>query len=83
LVASKDSQILDLVPAGAAAVCTIVADQRSVTEEKEVRIGIEKRATSVASEAVEMPAVTSKFESFPFLENLSAALARQHIVIVC
>jgi hypothetical protein len=40
LVASEDSQVFDLVPARAAAVCTIVADEGPVAEEEEVCIGV-------------------------------------------
>ncbi|KAL9057947.1 MAG: hypothetical protein Q9206_002143 [Seirophora lacunosa] len=57
LVSGQDSQILNFVPTGAAAVGTIVADQRPVAEEKEVCVGVEEGAASIASETVDMPSV--------------------------
>ena len=41
LVTSQYSQIFNLVVAGAAAVGAVVADQRPVAKEEEVRIGVE------------------------------------------
>lgn len=57
LVASQDGQVLDLVAAGIAAVRAVVADQRAVAEEEEVRIGVEQGAAGVAAEAVNVPSV--------------------------
>ena len=59
MVACKNSQILNLIPACAAAVCTIVADERAITKEEEIRIRVEQRAASVATEAVNVPSVAS------------------------
>lgn len=59
LVACEDSQILNLVTAGAAAVCTIVADERAIAEEEEVRIGVEEGSAGVTSETVQMPSIAS------------------------
>lgn len=58
LVPSKDSQILDLVSAGATTVGTIVADEGAITKEEEVRIGVEEGTAGVTSEAIEMPSIT-------------------------
>lgn len=59
LVTSEDSQILDLVAAGAAAVCTVVADERAIAEEKEVRIRVEEGSAGITSETVQMPSIAS------------------------
>lgn len=59
LVPSKDGQILDLVPTGAAAVGAVVANKGAIAEEEEVRIGVEEGPAGVATEAVEMPPVSS------------------------
>ena len=58
LVASEDGQILDLVAAGAAAVGTVVADERAIAEQEEVGIGVEEGAAGVAAEAVDVPAMS-------------------------
>jgi hypothetical protein len=58
LVAGENSQVFDLVTASAAAVCTVVANEGAIAEQEEVRIGVEKRAASVASEAVQMPSIS-------------------------
>ena len=57
LIAGEDGQILDFVPTGAAAICTVVADERAVAEEEEVCIRVEESAASVAAEAVNMPTI--------------------------
>jgi hypothetical protein len=57
LIAGQDGQILDLVIADTAAVCTIVADERPVAEEEEVRIGVEDCAAGVAAKAIYVPSV--------------------------
>ena len=59
LVASKDSQVFDFVHTAAAGVCAVVADEGAVAEQEEVRIGIEQGVAGVASEAVDVPSVTS------------------------
>lgn len=57
LVAGEDGQVLDLVPAGIAAVGAVVADEGAVAEEEQVGVGVEQGAASVASEAVNVPSV--------------------------
>lgn len=59
LVACEDGQILNLVAAGAAAVCAVVADEGAIAEEEEVRIGVEEGPAGVASETVQMPSIAS------------------------
>lgn len=59
MIAGEDSQILDLVSTCTAAVCTIVADEGAVAEEKEVRIGVEEGSAGIATEAINVPSVTS------------------------
>jgi hypothetical protein len=59
LVSREDGQILNLVAAGAAAVCAIVADEGAIAEEEEVRIGVEEGPAGVASETVQMPSIAS------------------------
>jgi hypothetical protein len=63
LVTSEDSQILNLVAAGAAAVCTVVADERAIAQEEEVRIGVEEGFAGITSETVQMPSKASCSES--------------------
>ena len=41
LVAGEDCEVLNLVAAGAAAICAVVTDEGPIAEEEEVRIGIE------------------------------------------
>jgi hypothetical protein len=57
LVARQDGQVLDLVTAMVAAVCTIVTNQRAVAQQQQVRIRVEQRAARVAAEAIDMPSV--------------------------
>lgn len=78
LITSEDSEILDLVAACVAAVCAIVAYEGAVAKEQQVRIGVEECTAGVAAEAIYMPAVASKLESFAFFEDLSTALAWIH-----
>jgi hypothetical protein len=59
LVARQDGQVLDLVAAVVAAVCAVVAYQRAVAEQQEVRIRVEQSAAGVAAEAVDVPSVPS------------------------
>lgn len=59
LVSRQDGQILNLVPAAAATVCAVVTDQRSITEEEQVRVGVKEGAAGVTPEAVDMPSVAS------------------------
>lgn len=57
LVAGEDGQVFDLVAAGIAAICTVVADEGTVAEEEQVGVGVEQGAASVTSEAVNVPSV--------------------------
>ena len=59
LVACEDGQVLNLVSAATAAVCTVVADQGSVTKEQKVRIGVEEGSACIAPKAVDVPSVAS------------------------
>jgi hypothetical protein len=59
LVTGQDGQVLDLVAAVVAAVCAVVAYQRAVAEEQQVRIRVEEGAARVAAEAVDVPSVSS------------------------
>lgn len=52
LVTGKNGQILDLIAASIAAVRAVVADERTVAEKQEIRIGVEQSMTLVATEAV-------------------------------
>jgi hypothetical protein len=58
LVAREDGQILDLVAAVVAAICAVVAYQRAVAEQQQVRVRVEEGTAGVAAEAVDVPSVT-------------------------
>lgn len=57
LVSGQNGQVLDLVVAVVAAVGAVVAYQRAVTKEEEVRVRVEQGAAGVAAEAVDVPSV--------------------------
>ena len=59
LITGQYSQIFNLVSTAATAVGAVVADQRPVAEEEEVRIGVEQSAAGITSKAVDVPSVTS------------------------
>jgi hypothetical protein len=59
LVARQDGQVLDLVAAVVAAICAVVAYQRAVAEQQQVRVRVEQGAAGVAAEAVDVPSVPS------------------------
>lgn len=59
LVAGKNGEILDLVAAGAAAVCAVVADKGAIAKEEQVCVRVKNGATGVALEALEMPSMAS------------------------
>ena len=59
LVAGEDGEVLDLVAAGIAAVGAVVADERTVAEEEQVGVGVEKSAAGVAAKAINVPSVAS------------------------
>ena len=61
LIARQNRQVLNLIAAGVAAVCAVVAYQRAITEEKEIRIRVQQSVASVAPEAVEMPPEASYY----------------------
>ena len=42
LVAGEDGEVLDFVTAGIAAVCAVVANERAVAEQEQVRVGVEQ-----------------------------------------
>jgi len=82
LVAGQDGEILNLISAGAAAVGAVVADERAIAEQEQVRVRVEQSVAGVAAEAVEMPSISGELEGLPFLENLATALAGEDIVRV-
>ena len=57
LIPGEDCKILDLVPTSAAAICTVVADERPVTKEEKVCVRVEECATRIAPETVYMPSI--------------------------
>lgn len=59
LVTRENSQVFDLGATARAAVRAVVADERSVTQKKKVRVRIEERAAGVASKAIYVPAIPS------------------------
>lgn len=59
MVTGQNSQIFNLIIAGTAAVGTIVANEGAIAEEKEVRIRVEQSAAGIASEAIQMPSISS------------------------
>lgn len=59
LVASQDGQILNLVAAGAAAICAVVAYKGAIAEEEEVRVGVKEGTAGIATEAVQVPTIAS------------------------
>lgn len=65
-----------------AAVCAVIAYQRAVAEQQQVRIRVEEGAARVAAEAVDMPSVSGEFKGLAFLEDLSASLARIYDLVL-
>lgn len=59
LIPCQYGQVFDLVVACAAAVCAIVADERSIAEQEEIGIRVEESAASIAAKAVDMPSIAS------------------------
>jgi len=59
LIAGQDREVFDFVPACAAAVGAIIANEGAITKKEEVGVGIEEGAACVATEAVDVPSVTS------------------------
>lgn len=59
LVSGQDGQVLNLITASTAAVGAIIADQRAISKQKEVRIRVKERVACVTTEAIEMPSVSS------------------------
>lgn len=57
LVASQDGQVLDFVVTSAAAICAIIADERTVAKEEKIGIGVEEGPARIASKAVNVPPV--------------------------
>jgi hypothetical protein len=61
LVTSQYSQIFNLVSAAATAVGAVIADQRPVAEEEEVRVGVEQSTAGITAKAINMPPISSCF----------------------
>lgn len=59
LVACQNGEILYLVAAAVAAICTVVADQRAIAEQEEVRIRVEQGLASITPEAIDVPPIAS------------------------
>lgn len=59
MVTSQYGQIFNLVSAAATAVGAVVADQRPVAEEEEVRVGVEQSTTGITAKAINMPPISS------------------------
>ena len=57
LVAGEDGEVFDLVAAGVAAICTVVADEGAIAEEEQVRIGVKESSACVTPEAVNVPSI--------------------------
>ena len=82
LVASQYREVFNLISAGVAAVCTVVAYKRAIAEEKEVGIGVEQGIAGVAAEAVKMPPKASynrvsRRELMTYSERSIGRVARQ------
>ena len=61
LVTCQYSQIFNLVSAAATAVGAVVADQRPVAKEEEVRVRVEQSTTGITAKAINMPPISSCF----------------------
>ena len=57
LIACEYCKVFDFVPTHTATICTVVADERAVTEKEEIGIRVEDGSTSVASKAIDMPSI--------------------------
>ena len=82
LISRQDCEILDLVPACAAAVCTIITYERPVAEEEQVCVRVEEGAARIAAEAVYVPSIAScqrlsisTSQSDHFVENIPSSKA--------
>jgi hypothetical protein len=58
LVSGQDSEVLNLIVAGATAVGAVVAYERAITEQEEIRVRVEQRVAGVTAETVKMPSIT-------------------------
>jgi hypothetical protein len=58
LITSQDGKVLDLVPAGTAAIGAVVADERAIAEKEQIRVRVEQCVAGIAAEAVKMPSVS-------------------------
>ena len=74
LIAGEYSQILDLITTCAAAIGTIITDERSVAEKEKVCIRVEKCAAGITPEAVYMPSI-ARWEMFSIM-----AMPCNHVV---
>ena len=59
LVTRKNRQIFNLIATGTTAVRAVVADERAVTEQEQVRIRVEEGTAGVATKTVDMPSIAS------------------------
>lgn len=57
LVSGQNSQVFNLVTARIAAIGAVVTDQGAVTEQEQVRIGVEEGAAGIAAETVNVPTI--------------------------
>jgi hypothetical protein len=57
-VSGEYGEIFNLVPAGVAAVCAVIANKRSVAQEQEVGVGVKGGVARIASKTVEMPSIS-------------------------
>ena len=59
LVTGEDGEVFDLVAADIAAVCAVVAYERAIAEQEQVRIRVQRSAALIALEAMYVPSVSS------------------------
>lgn len=59
MIARENGQVLYLVSASTATICTVIANEGAIAEEEKVGIRVEEGTTSIASEAIDVPPVAS------------------------
>ena len=59
MISCENGEILYFVSTSTAAVCAIITDQWTISQEQQICIGIEKSLASIASKAIYMPSMTS------------------------
>ena len=57
-LAGENGEIFNLIAASTATVSAVVADQRAITEEEEVRIRVKECAAGVAAKTIDVPSVS-------------------------